>query len=147
MSIDYKAYLQSTAWAKKRRRLITNNADADCYCCHTSHSYETPLDLHHLTYERLGNELDTDLVPVCRKCHDLIHSIAKSQKLKITEATDKAREIVRDRIRRDRPTTSTVPVPPPFQRPPVSLVRPPKRVHPGSRKFKVKRYGTSPPVS
>ena len=33
----------------------------------------TMLDLHHLTYERVGSELPEDLQAICRDCHDSIH--------------------------------------------------------------------------
>lgn len=31
--------------------------------------------VHHLTYERLGAELPTDVVVLCEWCHDLLHGI------------------------------------------------------------------------
>jgi hypothetical protein len=34
---------------------------------------EYRLDVHHLTYERLGSELADDLLVLCRNCHELIH--------------------------------------------------------------------------
>src|SRR5574341_2115 len=31
---------------------------------------EKPIDVHHKTYERIGNERLSDLIPLCRKHHD-----------------------------------------------------------------------------
>jgi hypothetical protein len=36
---------------------------------------EYRLDVHHLTYERLGRESPDDLLVLCRDCHELIHGI------------------------------------------------------------------------
>jgi 5-methylcytosine-specific restriction endonuclease McrA len=33
------------------------------------------LQVHHLTYERLGNELPEDLVCLCRDCHRTLHGL------------------------------------------------------------------------
>ena len=32
-------------------------------------------DLHHLSYDRLGNERHEDLLPLCRTCHRALHRI------------------------------------------------------------------------
>jgi 5-methylcytosine-specific restriction endonuclease McrA len=42
------------------------------------------VDLHHMTYKRLGNEWDEDLVPLCRDCHKSIHRLfpGKGRKMK-----------------------------------------------------------------
>ncbi len=32
-------------------------------------------DLHHRSYDRLGHETDTDLIPLDRGCHNLLHQI------------------------------------------------------------------------
>jgi 5-methylcytosine-specific restriction endonuclease McrA len=34
--------------------------------------------VHHLTYERLGNELLIDLVSLCNGCHDQAHGKVRS---------------------------------------------------------------------
>ena len=61
-------YLQSPEWkALKQLKLIQSNHK--CELC----SSTTNLHLHHLTYERLGNELITDLVLLCSVCHQTQH--------------------------------------------------------------------------
>lgn len=43
-------------------KALYDNRCAVCYCY-------GKLEPHHRTYERLGNELASDIIPVCRKCH------------------------------------------------------------------------------
>lgn len=38
---------------------------------------ETEIQLHHLTYERIGDELLTDLRPLCARCHALVHVLER----------------------------------------------------------------------
>jgi len=65
----YSEYLKSDAWEEKRK-LVLKRAKYSCEGCG---SEKTSLDVHHLTYERKGCELLTDLVAYCRKCHSLAH--------------------------------------------------------------------------
>jgi hypothetical protein len=67
-------YLASPAWkakreAKYRETTKRKKTNYRCHCCNRRAS----LALHHLTYERLGEELMKDLVWVCSRCHGLIH--------------------------------------------------------------------------
>ena len=32
-------------------------------------------DLHHASYDQLGHEPNTDLVPMCRACHQALHRV------------------------------------------------------------------------
>ncbi len=66
---DYKAYLQSDEW-HARSEACKARAGQRCMVCNT-HRSQTTLDAHHRTYERLGREEDSDLVALCRVCHDL----------------------------------------------------------------------------
>lgn len=66
--IDYKEYLQSDEWRLKRNKLL-NHRGYKCENC----SSKKNLQIHHLTYERLGFELDNDLVILCQKCHESVH--------------------------------------------------------------------------
>ena len=72
----YEGYLRSKAWYQKRKAKLFN-ADYTCekcgYCSYKA-TVEIPLDVHHKTYERLGNEDIDDLMVLCRNCHDRIHN-------------------------------------------------------------------------
>lgn len=35
------------------------------------------LDVHHRTYERLGQEQEYDLTVLCHRCHSLFHSVGR----------------------------------------------------------------------
>jgi hypothetical protein len=66
---EYYDYLQSEAWAIKRRERL----HIDGYTCQDCGENQRPLDMHHLTYKRLGNERMSDLLTLCRRCHDYRH--------------------------------------------------------------------------
>ena len=62
-------YLSSPEWRAKSDFIL--NRDKVCRIC----DKEKSQDAHHLTYENLPFEdLDKDLIGVCRKCHNKIHS-------------------------------------------------------------------------
>lgn len=73
--IDYYEYLCSDQWKEKRKSIIErcNNICENC----KSKPVE---DVHHLTYERLGNELLEDLLGLCKECHENKHP----DKIKVT---------------------------------------------------------------
>lgn len=67
---EYRAcYLRSPHWLALRARWWRAHPDATCLHCGCGH----PLDLHHITYARVGHERLDDLVPLCRIGHDLAH--------------------------------------------------------------------------
>jgi hypothetical protein len=96
---EYYGYIRSPAWAEKKRQyyaskmyktLKSRNNGWICYCCFAN---DKPLDLHHRTYKRLGEEnIAVDLVPVCRDCHEKIHKLHKSTKISLWSATKKIRK-------------------------------------------------------
>lgn len=69
MSAEAKhQYLQSPEW-KALKKLKLEQSNHKCQLC----SSTSNLHLHHLTYDRLGNELLTDLTILCNHCHQLQH--------------------------------------------------------------------------
>ena len=63
-------YLNSEHWRQFRHEWWQRHPHASCaVCAGTRH----PMDLHHLTYCRLGHERDSDVVAVHRRCHARIH--------------------------------------------------------------------------
>lgn len=62
-------YLSSPKWAILRAQTVVRDGYS-CQCCGATHS----LEVHHITYERLGNETPSDLVILCRSCHQLVHN-------------------------------------------------------------------------
>lgn len=67
----YQKYLQSPEWAAKRRQIL----DRDKHKCQTCLSgREVRLEVHHKSYEHLGNEPLEELITLCNICHDAITS-------------------------------------------------------------------------
>lgn len=74
-SVEYNQYITSAAWeAKKEERKKVD--DYRCVCCGRSEEHtRRGLQVHHITYERLGHEnVYTDLCTVCGSCHKKIHA-------------------------------------------------------------------------
>ena len=65
---NYEKYIASTRWARKRRRKL-REAEYRCRLCGVQES----LEVHHLTYIRLGREMMADLMVLCRGCHQKHH--------------------------------------------------------------------------
>jgi hypothetical protein len=75
----YDSYLASRAWRDRRRAwysawLTTAGTPPRCIVCDRQWSPKSG-HLHHLTYVRIGNEDDTDLVPLCPQDHRRLHEV------------------------------------------------------------------------
>lgn len=66
--MTYDEYMGSTEWSA-RARLARRRAGYRCMLCYR----RAPLEVHHRTYERLGNEKDTDVIALCAECHARHH--------------------------------------------------------------------------
>ncbi len=66
--MNYQEYLQSEAWNHKRKVALMF-WDNRCTLCFSPNR----LQVHHRTYERLGQERITDLIVLCEKCHKIHH--------------------------------------------------------------------------
>lgn len=67
MSIkEYNAYLESPNWQEKRKKVL----ERDSYLCICG---ERGTIGHHKTYDNLGQEPLSDLVALCKNCHDGYH--------------------------------------------------------------------------
>lgn len=81
---NYRDYLQSNHWQIFRKRFysskyfksksIRGGINGKCICCQQENK---KMDLHHLTYRRIGDEKISDIVPVCRECHSKTHDNLK----------------------------------------------------------------------
>lgn len=65
----YKAYIKSPAWFAFRKAIVELRG----YKCQLCQSIKD-IDLHHMTYKRLGKEDLRDVLLVCRTCHTFIHT-------------------------------------------------------------------------
>lgn len=66
--MPYSDYLQTPEW-KRRRSLALERANHKCQLC----GKKNRLEVHHNSYEHLGNEHDLDLVVLCARCHSHHH--------------------------------------------------------------------------
>ena len=82
----YYKYLQSPEWKKKRQEAL-NYYGSKCFICGIEaggskgidiwgNNYFCVLEIHHMTYQDLGQERMEDLIPLCKqKCHFLVHKL------------------------------------------------------------------------
>ena len=73
----YAAYLASLQWQARRRRWLRNQQPrgVDPVCAVCGKPWTLHDDLHHANYTSLGHEPDTELIPMCRDCHEALHRI------------------------------------------------------------------------
>ena len=65
---EYVKYLASPEWLAKRDTVMARDMDK-CRACG-----KKAIQVHHLSYARLYNESEYDLVSLCDACHDLVSS-------------------------------------------------------------------------
>ena len=89
-----KNYYKSSHWRKFRDKLL-NDIDVECEICHRKkwaiYKRATKkhkkgdkrrlivLTVHHKTYKNLGHETREDVLVLCRNCHEIGHSLERSQ--------------------------------------------------------------------
>ena len=84
---NYQAYLTSDAW-KKKAEVAKLAAGFRCQVCNDSES----IQVHHRTYEKIGDESPSDLIVLCDGCHSLFHASKK-----VTAAAGLCTELIRYR--------------------------------------------------
>jgi len=67
-TMPYEDYLQTPEWQIRRFAKLWMVGHR-CQVCNSP----GPLEVHHRTYERRGNELPEDLTALCEDCHSLFH--------------------------------------------------------------------------
>jgi hypothetical protein len=74
---DYSAYIRSEAWALKKAQFRRSKlCKRRCRACGRR---GVPLDIHHRTYWRLGQEWLHDLIELCRECHKRGHELGRAE--------------------------------------------------------------------
>lgn len=63
---EYLQYLKSYDWQVKRQRAL-KSAGYRCQVCNS----EMSLEVHHRTYDNIGDEQPSDLTVLCDPCHEL----------------------------------------------------------------------------
>src|SRR3990167_11370825 len=75
---DYRKYLKSEKWRKKRKRFLLwckSSNKYRCWKCGRNFSSRRKPNVHHLTYSRIYNERWSDLMLLCQRCHEKTHNI------------------------------------------------------------------------
>lgn len=72
---EYQVYLESEEFGKIRQRVFRRDGN----CCKICGSIDN-LQIHHLTYRHVYQERDYELICLCRKCHEIYHSIDNYKK-------------------------------------------------------------------
>lgn len=67
---QYKVYIKSKWWTRRKNQYYRQNRKI-CAAC----SSKFYVSLHHMIYGDYGNELDENLVALCKWCHEEFHSI------------------------------------------------------------------------
>ena len=62
---EYLDYIASNEWRQRKLKIIKQRG----YRCEACGGADGPLELHHMTYDRLGHECDDDLKLLCVPCH------------------------------------------------------------------------------
>lgn len=70
---QWAKYLESDHWKRRRARAVLL-AEWACQLCKSTKD----LQVHHNTYERLGGELDSDLIVLCGYHHKWYHELEES---------------------------------------------------------------------
>lgn len=65
-----KTYIESPQWQILRKKILKR----DQYTCQGCGINGVPLEVHHITYINYESEQLSDLVSVCRDCHQTIHN-------------------------------------------------------------------------
>lgn len=74
----YEDYLLTKHWRNKRKVIIAERMGI-CEKCKKKIEENGKIHIHHLTYERIGDELAEDLMLLCENCHNKIHHKPKKK--------------------------------------------------------------------
>jgi hypothetical protein len=77
---QYELVVKTDCWHLRRGIYLRNLTWCEI-CGRPMQKYE--LEVHHLSYDRIGNELDSDLAAACRPCHALLHGLPGAMSPKI----------------------------------------------------------------
>lgn len=88
-SPEYEEYMNSNEWQKKREEAFLEYGEY----CHACKKDQGSFDIHHKTYKHFTDEELSELIPLCRKCHDGVHEKHRSEvknptRLSLTLITD-----------------------------------------------------------
>lgn len=71
--MSYYAYINGPVWKQRRASFLMRRGKKCEACGHTG-----IMEVHHRTYDRMGQERDSDLAVLCDPCHTVVHQLHKS---------------------------------------------------------------------
>ena len=74
---QYSVYLKSEHWLEVKAKFYLRERNRRCFVCGDNRL----LNIHHKTYKRIGMEFMSDLVALCRKCHEGVHKLRSKEKV------------------------------------------------------------------
>lgn len=70
----YRQYMRSEEWQRKKQQRLEIDNHACCMCGRPESKTRNGLQIHHISYRRLGNEnVYEDICSLCPACHLKIH--------------------------------------------------------------------------
>ena len=76
---NYNERMARPDWGEKRQERLQIDDYMCQTCCHDGSNW--PLEVHHKTYERFGNEnVLTDLITLCRQCHNAVTDVIRRRR-------------------------------------------------------------------
>jgi hypothetical protein len=97
----YDDYLSSDHWQRFKEKYRKSGLPLNCAVCH-----QGPIQLHHHTYERLGQESLKDVDPLCHIHHESVHEYLKQKSLSLRKTADAINHL-RKLWGKDKPTPSS----------------------------------------
>lgn len=75
----YREYMASEDWRTRREEFLAQPDNQWCFDCGVTREqhrefWGCDISVHHVSYRRVGAELDADLQTLCRTCHDFRES-------------------------------------------------------------------------
>jgi len=67
----YTSYIKSKNWKNKKKKYLSSGFKINCWACDS----DKKIEFHHRFYGRLGWEPMTDVVTLCRECHQEVTEI------------------------------------------------------------------------
>lgn len=94
----YTEYLKSEHWKQLRLKMRKVKNNQCCFICRKPDQ----LQVHHKTYENLGNEHTKELMFLCHHCHEAVHERLKTNANKQIALYNVARIMMREFKKRSR---------------------------------------------
>lgn len=77
-AMPYWEYIKTAHWQAIRAQAVERDGNR-CRVCNSPDN----LNVHHRSYERLGQELPDDLTTLCQSCHEMFHTNGKLKRPEI----------------------------------------------------------------